>query len=119
VIISPDATTELEFDDCAVVLEHPARSTAAAATAANHAPEPLRIPENFDLMLSPLTGTEGRHVFRPSPLGMLSQASRLSKRYWMELQSLPRRVAGLFEGRHELPSFACGVLERRMAELRK
>src|SRR6478609_4258033 len=84
VIISPDATTELEFDDCAVVLEHPARSAAAAATAANHAPDPLRIPENFDLMLSPLTGTEGRHVFRPSPLGMLSQASRLSKRYWMD-----------------------------------
>src|SRR6476646_1756725 len=65
VIISPDATTELELADCAVVLEHPASSTAAAAAAiaANHAPEPPRIRENFDLMLSPLTGTEARHFF--------------------------------------------------------
>src|SRR5690349_23578108 len=35
VSISPDATAELELVDCAVVLEHPASSAAAAATAAN------------------------------------------------------------------------------------
>jgi len=86
VIISPDATgAALEFDGCAVVLEHPASSTAAAAVAANHTAEPPRIPENFDLILSPLTGTEDRHMDRLRSNAL--ESSWHSKRYyWMALQ---------------------------------
>src|SRR6478672_9833958 len=118
VIISPDATTELELDDCAVVLEHPARSTAAAAEAANHAPEPPRIRENFDLMLSPLTGPKTGTLDRLR-LECISNPDGIRSATGWHCMSLPLRVAGVFEGRYELPTSACEVLTRRMAKPRQ